>query len=190
MIKNIIKSNKKQQFKNMTKRNINGTEKELFNSNDNKKYDHVDRDIKMGISENPPLESKQQHVDKKELDEMYDTALKYMRNNEEKNITKAISLLTTLVDFKYAKAMTRLAMFYKCGVNVERDIEKALQLYTEASNLGESSASIKLAFCYEFGTNVEKDIKKSLTLFTKGAETGQQAAIDILEEFKEAYEGV
>lgn len=64
----------------------------------------------------------------------------------EKNISKAVELLSQASQSGETSAMIELAQMYKNGIGLERDIDAVLDLYERAALLGSSDAMISLGF--------------------------------------------
>jgi TPR repeat protein len=94
----------------------------------------------------------------------------------EKDLKKAVDLLSRAAELGDAKAQNRLAMCYYNGEGVEVNYEKAVDLYTKAAGQGLAWAQYNLALCYKNGYGVPANEEMAKQYFTRAAEQGHAKA--------------
>eukprot|EP00005_Dracoamoeba_jomungandri_P010766 CAMPEP_0174272222 /NCGR_PEP_ID=MMETSP0439-20130205/50539_1 /TAXON_ID=0 /ORGANISM="Stereomyxa ramosa, Strain Chinc5" /LENGTH=219 /DNA_ID=CAMNT_0015362675 /DNA_START=128 /DNA_END=787 /DNA_ORIENTATION=+ len=93
-----------------------------------------------------------------------------------KDLDKAVELLTKAADLGSAKAQNRLAMFYYTGKGVKKDHSKAASLYASAAEQGLAWAQYNLGLCYKNGYGVPVDEEHARCWFLHAAKQGHTKA--------------
>ncbi len=98
-------------------------------------------------------------------------------NGVEKNVAKALELLTKSSNGDNAVAKNLLATMYEQGLGVKKDPAKALEFYLASAKLGNGLAQNRLGNIYQNGEGVAQDLNKALGYFRAAAAQGLGAAI-------------
>lgn len=97
-------------------------------------------------------------------------------NGVEKNIDKALSLLTQSANEGCTGAMESLAKIYLTGDGVNKNGEEAIKWYLKAVNAGKNDYLLDIAFIYLKGKSVSKDVDKAIHYYKTAAEKGVKQA--------------
>lgn len=126
---------------------------------------------KNGIGVNPDMVKAkqlfQQSADMYDDEGLYQLAKCYY---DDKDYTRAVTLLNSSVDRNNPFAMTLLGKCYENGLGVEKDGNMAVILYSKASNRGIDEATNAFGDIYFEGKAVKQDYTKAMNAYKKAAD--------------------
>lgn len=95
------------------------------------------------------------------------------KKGKNRNLEKAISLLTDLADrLQFPPAQNSLALCYYWGIGVKKDDQRMYSLLCDAAGQGFAVARKNLGWCYQAGKGIEQNFRAAFYMYKDALEGG------------------